>query len=273
MMTVALAAKTRRGKNSPPHKHFHKNFQKRKYKGNFQGKGFDMSRIKCFTCNKMGHYAKDCRSKKKGFCKGKHHASTVEEGGSGKKASESPERQENRKEYYLVSALPGHITPDRNSWLVDSGVSKHMTGYKNILSDFWKETCSVQVQLGDKSCHDIKGVGSTSLQLKFGSIIHIDEILFVPGLKKNLLSVSALEDKGYKVAFMDGKVVLWPKDGQLSSTKFIGIREGGLYKVTNNYAYSTISPSELWHKRFSDFHFKALPGLQSMISSMPLIFF
>ena len=102
MMTVVLAAKTRRGKNSPPQKYFHKNFQKSKYKGNFQGKVFDMSRIKCFT------YAKDCRSKKKGFCKGKHHAPIVEEGGSGKKASESPERQENRKEYYLVSALLGH---------------------------------------------------------------------------------------------------------------------------------------------------------------------
>jgi hypothetical protein len=43
--------------------------------------------------------------------------------------------------------------------------------------------------------------------------------LYVSGLKKNLLSVAALEDKGYKVAFMDGKVVIWPKDGQLSSTK------------------------------------------------------
>ena len=78
----------------------------------------------------------------------------------------------------------------------------------------------MQIQLGDKSCHDIKGVSSTSLQLKFGSIIHIDEILILLDLKKNLLSVSALEDKGYKVA---GKVVLWPKDGQLSLVEFIKI--------------------------------------------------
>jgi hypothetical protein len=149
-MTVALAAKTRRGKNSPLQKHFHKNFQKNKYKGNFQGKGFNMSRIKCFTCNKMGHYAKDCRSKKKGFCKGKHHGSTVE-GGSGKKASESPKRQENIKEYYLVYALPGHITPDRDTWLIDSGVFKTYDWLQNILSDFQKKTCSVQIQHGDKS--------------------------------------------------------------------------------------------------------------------------
>jgi hypothetical protein len=74
---------------------------------------------------------------------------------------------------------------------------------------------------------------------------------------------------------MDGKVVLCSKYGQLSSAEFIGIREGGLYKVTNNYAYapthSTISPSELWYKRFGHLHFKALPGLQSMINNMPPI--
>jgi len=42
--------------------------------------------------------------------------------------------------------------------------------------------------------------------------------LYVLGLKKNLFSVATLEDKGYKVAFMDGKVFLWPKDGELNST-------------------------------------------------------
>jgi hypothetical protein len=95
-----------------------------------------------------------------------------------------------------VSALSGHLTTDRNSWLVDSGASKHMTGYKNILSDFRKRSCSVQVQLGDNSCHEIKGIGSTSLQLESDSIIHVDEILYVLGLKKNPLSVATLEDKG-----------------------------------------------------------------------------
>jgi hypothetical protein len=87
-------------------------------------------------------------------------------------------------------------------------------------------------------------------------------------LKKNLLSVSALEDKGYKVA---GKVVFWAKDVQLSSAEFIRIREGDLNKVTNNYAHALAHSSELWHKRFGHLHFKALPGLQSMRSSIPPI--
>ena len=31
-------------------------------------------------------------------------------------------------------------------------------------------------------------------------------MLYVPNLKKNLVSISAMEDKGLKVAFVDGKV-------------------------------------------------------------------
>ena len=36
-------------------------------------------------------------------------------------------------------------------------------------------------------------------------------ILFVPGIKKNLLSISALDAKGMRVAFVDGQVLMWPK--------------------------------------------------------------
>ena len=45
----------------------------------------------------------------------------------------------------------------------------------------------------------------------------IDDILYVPGLKKNLLSVDGLEDKGYRVLFMDKKVLLWATNEKLVS--------------------------------------------------------
>ena len=36
-------------------------------------------------------------------------------------------------------------------------------------------------------------------------------------------------------------------------------------------SHTTISTSELWHKRLRHLHFKALPSLQSMVSGMPPI--
>ena len=36
-------------------------------------------------------------------------------------------------------------------------------------------------------------------------------VLFVPGIKKNLLSISTLDAKGMRVSFVDGQVIMWPK--------------------------------------------------------------
>lgn len=62
------------------------------------------------------------------------------------------------------------------------------------------------IELGDNKSYLVKGIGSTSLELESGGSIHLNNILYVPGLKKNLLSIPCLEDKGDRVAFVDGKV-------------------------------------------------------------------
>ena len=38
------------------------------------------------------------------------------------------------------------------------------------------------------------------------------DVLFVTGLKKNILSISALDEKGMRVAFGDFQVLMWPKE-------------------------------------------------------------
>jgi len=106
----------------------------------------------------------------------------------------------------------------------------------------------VHVELEDDATYEIQGVGPTSFQLKSEGLLHIEEILFIPRLKKNLLSVPVLEAKGFKVTFMDGKVILWSKDKDLSSATVIGVREG-LYKVPGHpiqaLIHDEINPSEL----------------------------
>ena len=57
------------------------------------------------------------------------------------------------------------------------------------------------------------------------------EVLFVPGLKKNLLSISALDKKGYRVAFIDGQVLMWTKGKNIENVVVIGEEEEGLYKL------------------------------------------
>ena len=65
------------------------------------------------------------------------------------------------------------------------------------------------------------------------------EVLYVPGLKKNLLSISTLDKKGFRVAFVDGEALMWTKGKTIDDAVIIGVEEGGLYKLNGN-PYSTL---------------------------------
>jgi hypothetical protein len=67
--------------------------------------------------------------------------------------------------------------------------------------------------------------------LEYGARLHVDKVLYVIGLKKNLLLVATLEEKGYWVIFKDRKALLWAKGSHLRTTEPIGTHSEGLYVV------------------------------------------
>ena len=94
------------------------------------------------------------------------------------------------------------------------------------------------------------------------------DILYVLGLKKNLLSISALDKKGFWVAFIDGEVLMWPRGKSLEDAYVIGTEEGGMYKLKGHSKASrihdTTSPCELWHRRISHISYKSLPHVSKV---------
>jgi len=180
----------------------------------------------------MGHFVKDCWSRRRIKGRGNMMPPNTKDEESKKKHKGSPSEKEKKREYYLVSELSNTVITGPKTWLVDSGASKHMTSYKDIISYYKRKSFAEHVELGDDRSYMIDGVGSISFQLDFRAILHIDEVLFVSGIKKNLLSVATLEEKGYWVVFMERKAILWDKGSYLSSTEPIGTRRGGLYIVT-----------------------------------------
>lgn len=169
-----------------------------------------------------------------------------------------------KKDYYLVSALTGSLKNSAQSWLVDSGASRHMTGNKDFLENFKELKVTSQVELGDDANYEIRGIGSVSFHLDSVDSLHFEDVLFVPGLTKNLISVGVIEEKGHRVVFIEKKALLWFKDSDLNSAITIGVKEGGLYKVPGliqALVHSTVNPCELWHRRLGHLHFKALLGL------------
>ena len=48
-------------------------------------------------------------------------------------------------------------------------------------------------------------------------------------VKKNLISISPLDKKGFRVSFVDGEVLMWTKGKTIDDAVVIGVEEGGLY--------------------------------------------
>ena len=79
------------------------------------------------------------------------------------------------------------------------------------------------VELGGNSTYSIQGVGSTSFQWSSGDTLKVEDILYVPRLKKNLIFVSVLEYKGFYVIFLENQAYLWPKNQNIDNTNVIGV--------------------------------------------------
>ena len=97
-----------------------------------------------------------------------------------------------------------------------------MTGDKDSLSSFSESSTSGQIVLGNDANFSVKGTRSISFILDLGEMVHMDGIFYVLGLKRNLISVSALEDKGFKVCFSKGKVLVWKSGYIMRSATVIG---------------------------------------------------
>ena len=58
----------------------------------------------------------------------------------------------------------------------------------------------------------------------------MQDVLYVLELKKNILSISALDAKGMRVEFVDGQVLMWLKGKKIEDATVIGEEDKGLYK-------------------------------------------
>ena len=107
--------------------------------GRLNDKRGQPSRIQCYGFQGYGHIKKDCPSVNKN-----HHPDRRQRQRASKEETEEPSSKKSRRAhskdsyYLLLSALSGTIQTSRDIWLIDSGASRHMTGYRELLSDLSK---------------------------------------------------------------------------------------------------------------------------------------
>lgn len=104
-----------------------------------------------------------------------------------------------------------------DDWYLDSGASAHMCSIREYFENL--NTCFTRdIRTAGKEMVKAVGKGTVKLsalidgKLKF---IKLVDALYVPDLRGNLLSVSAIADKGFKVEFNENSANVSNKDGSI----------------------------------------------------------
>jgi hypothetical protein len=171
---------------------------------------------------------------------------------------------------------PSTSTSDK--WLIDSGASYHMAKDRDIFYTL-NECNTKKIFVGDDISLSFEGFGI--IQVENG---HFNDVLCVPSLSCNLLSVYQIthSGEGQTVEFSPHQFVIKDlKDPNHVLATEIADDITRLYKF-DNFGSSSFSSvfvahsddlSKLWHERFGHLNYRSLQQLcnQQMVTGLPLV--
>jgi hypothetical protein len=190
----------------------------------------DMNKVKCFACNNMGHYVGHCPNRKK------------KQGGTVASAEVDEFASQFEGDFSLLISWSTVETPS-SIWYIDSGASSHMSGVREHFTDLTKLGVDLEIVLGNDTIVRAVRHGTVSFQRELRPPMVLRDVLYVPGLKKNLISISTIEDGGFEVSLRDGQVLIHPKGPSITSTRVIGTRREKLYRLIFHPLHALASSS------------------------------
>ena len=175
--------------------------------------------IQCYNCQRYSHFAYECRNAKKLRDDRAYVAETTPVA-----ATASSSNTVNTTSSLLmavveeVSDLLLHGSEgasfDPTLWYLDTRATNHMIGCREFFSDLDESTTGF-VKFGDNSRIQIKGKGAIEVNQKNGSTLRLCNVLFVPQLEVNILSLGRLDEEGYRMNMGEGKLTIFNHNGQL----------------------------------------------------------
>eukprot|EP00253_Pinus_taeda_P035828 PITA_35828 len=180
----ALVIKARKGKSKISRS------KSDSYRG---GKKKDMTKVKCFHCHKIGHFATNFP-----FKKSKEKSSE----GAADEALASQFKLDFSPIKCMVSSMMGSV------WYLDNGTSFHMTRDKELFSELEEKVLKLHIDMGNDGKYSVTGVGTINFQRENAAPLTLNNFMHVARVTKNLVSISMLEDRGYDVIFSKGKAFL-----------------------------------------------------------------
>ena len=187
--------------------------------------------IKCNICNKLGHKAKHCYQNKNKSHLTNNRANYAEENSDGVNISSA------EKESVAFCSIHCKCSSNQSmtEWYADSGATHHYISDEKVLVNKRMFSEPKQIQLAEEgkfmeaTCvGDIEVVSEIESREGNKQVpIIIKNVLCVPGLKVNLLSISTIEKAGFEIVCFNGKIVIKKNEYIYAE----GIRFNNLYKI------------------------------------------
>lgn len=142
-------------------------------------KKYESGRIKCWICDEEGHVKANCPNKR---------------------ASQSAQMKKNNHcTPTAFMATKKDLDLVKGDWVVDSGASQHMTGNRHWFDDTLSSINESKVYTASGT---LQAEGQGDVYLSKGDLkLVLKDVMYVPGLKYNLFSVSKAVNSGARVLF------------------------------------------------------------------------
>lgn len=184
---------------------------------------------KCFGCGKSGHKIRDCNAaaKKKKNVRNKFH--TKEEVSSSDSSDNDDDDEDDGEcEALIVIDQALSAVTDTEKWIIDSGASRHMC---NDGTKFYKMRDLKQpqmVRVGNGYPVRVKSKGTVKLTIGKKNF-KLRNVLFVPELKFNLLSVAQSAKAGKSFEFSEDRCKI--VNIKTKKNVAVGNKVDGLYNL------------------------------------------
>ena len=210
----------------------------------------------CYNCDKPGHRASDCKQPKKETLR---QANMVDD---------TDNLVAMVSDLTMMISEVNLVGSNTKEWWVDTGATRHVCADKGLFNTFKEVTNGEKLFMGNSATADVKGEGNVVLKMTSGKELTLQNVLYVPEIRKNLVSGWQLNKFGFKIVFESDKVVL-TKNGLYVGKGYalngmfklnVMVVNNGMNKTGTSSAY-LLESSNVWHGRLGHVNFNSIRRL------------
>ena len=156
-------------------------------------------------------------------------------------------------------------------WWIDTSATRHVCLDKSLFSSFKEVNKGEKLFMGNSITVDIKGEGDVILKWTSGKVLKLKNVLYVPEIRKNLVSGWLLNKYGFCLAF-EGNTFELTKSKMVVGT---GLARDGMFKLDlivkennpsklNTNSTYVVETSNVWHGRLGHVNYNSIRRLMKL---------